>query len=116
VGTAKPASVRTAGFQISVWIKTLISFLGSGILGGSICAGGLMDAGGTLVFLADFFHEAAGDEILEFFVCTEAKHFLATADSITDFQIGENAFEEVVKAEDFGLGENIAQFVSNMVG
>ena len=74
-----------------------------------------MHPGSSLVFLAEFFNEAAGYEVLEFFVSAQAEHFFATADCIADFQIGENALEEIVEAEHLFVGKDIAEFISDMV-
>ena len=46
----------------------------------------------ALVFLADFFDQPAGDEVLQFLVGAQTKHFFAAGngtDTITDFASGD---------------------------
>ena len=74
-----------------------------------------MHPGSSLVFLADFFDQAAGYKVLKFFISAQAEHFFTTADGVANFQIGENALEEVVEAEHFFVGKDIAELISDMV-
>ncbi len=74
-----------------------------------------MNAGSALVFLAKFFNEAAGHEILKFLVCPQAKHFLTTAYRIANFEICENALKEIVEAEYLFISQNIAEFIGDMI-
>jgi len=63
-----------------------------------------MNTGSTLVFLADFFDEAAGYEVLKFFIGTEAKHFFSTAHRVAEFEVLENTLEKIVESKDFLFG------------
>ena len=74
-----------------------------------------MHASGSFVFLAEFFNKAAGHEILEFLVGPETEHFLAAAYRIAEFEICENALEEIVEAEHLFFRKDIAKFIGNMV-
>jgi N-acetylglutamate synthase-like GNAT family acetyltransferase len=74
-----------------------------------------VNTSGALVFLAEFFNQAAGHEILELFVCTQAEHFLATAHRVADFEIGEYALKEIVEAEYLFFRKDITKLVSDMV-
>ena len=74
-----------------------------------------MNTGGALVFLADFFDKAAGHEVLKFLVGTQAKHLLTTTHRIANFEVGENALEEIVEAKHLFFSKNIAEFVSDMI-
>jgi hypothetical protein len=77
---------------------------------------GFADALATFVFLAYFFDQAAGDEVLQFFVGSQAKHFLATGDGIADFELFECALEQVIEGENPVFHENTDEFIGNMIG
>lgn len=74
-----------------------------------------MHAGRTLVFLADFLDEAAGDEVLKFFVSAQAEHLLAAANGIPYLQVCKNALEKVVEAEYLLLRKDIAKLIGDVV-
>ena len=74
-----------------------------------------MHASGSLIFLAELFNQAAGYEVLEFFVSAQAKHFFATADGVAQFEICENALEKIVKAEHLFFRKDIAKLIGDMV-
>ena len=75
-----------------------------------------MNAVSSFVFLAELLDQAAGHEVLKLLVGPEAKHFLTAADGVADFQVLEDAFEQVVEAEDLVLREDGAKFIGNMIG
>lgn len=82
---------------------------GSGFFAGSflsccIGTGGFVNTGSALIFLADFFDEAAGHKVLKFFIGTEAKHFFSTAHRIAEFEVLENTLEEIVESKYFLFG------------
>ena len=52
-----------------------------------------MNPGGSFIFLAEFFNQAAGDEILKLFVGAQAKHFFPTAHRVTEFEVLKNTLE-----------------------
>src|SRR5687768_1736653 len=89
--------------------------LSGGFLSCRIGAGSFVDAGGALVFLADFLDQAAGHEVLKFLVGAQAEHFLATADGIANLEIGENALEEIIETEHFLFGKDVAKLIGNMI-
>ena len=74
-----------------------------------------MHSSGSFVFLANFFHKPARDQVLEFFVCAQAKHFFTTANGIAYFEVGENPFKKIIKAKDFFISENVAKLISDMI-
>ena len=84
-------------------------------MGGGVGAGCFMHTRSSLVFLADFFDEATGYEVLKLLVSTQTKHFLAAAHRITKFQIRENTLEQIVEAEHLFFGKDIAQLIGDMV-
>lgn len=90
-------------------------FLSSRLLSGGIGAGSFMNAGCTLVFLAEFFDQAAGHEVLEFFISSQAEHFLTAAYGVAHLEIRENPFKKVVETKDLFFGQDIAKFISNMI-
>lgn len=74
-----------------------------------------MHASGSLIFLTDFLNEATGHKVLQFFVSTQAEHFLATADGVANFEIGENTFEQIIEAEHLFLGKDVTKLIGDMV-
>ena len=91
--------------------------LGSGFfLGGRVGAGRFVHAGGAFVFLADFFDQATGDEVLEFFVGAKAEHFLAAADGVAKLEVVEHALEEIIETKHLLFSENDAKLVGDMIG
>lgn len=74
-----------------------------------------MNAGRALVFLADFFDKATGDQVLELLIGTEAEHFLAAAHCIAHFEICKNSFEQVVETKNFLFRKHTAKFISDMI-
>ncbi len=74
-----------------------------------------MHTSGSLIFFTELFYQAPGDEVLEFFVSAQTKHFFATADGVAQFKIGENALEKIVKAEHLFFGKDIAKLIGDMV-
>ena len=74
-----------------------------------------MDTGGSLVFLAEFFHQTAGHEVLEFFVGPETQHFLSSAHRVAQFEICKNTLEQIVEAEYFLLGKDAAELIGDMI-
>ena len=75
-----------------------------------------MDAGSSLVFLAQLFNQAASHEILELLVSAQAEHLFTAAHGIADLEIGENALEEIVETKHFLLSKDVAKLIGNMVG
>lgn len=75
-----------------------------------------MDAGRALVFLAEFFHQAAGHEILKLLVCTQTEHFLPAAHGIAQFKVCENPLKQVIETKNRFLGENGYKFIGDMIG
>ena len=75
-----------------------------------------MNAVSSFVFLAKFFDQAAGHEVLKLLIGPEAKHFFATANGVANFQILEDAFEQVVETEDLVFRKDDAKFIGNMIG
>lgn len=74
-----------------------------------------MHASRSLIFFAELFNQAAGHEVLEFFVSAQAKHFFATAYGIAQFEICENTLEKIIKAEHLFFGKDVAKLISDMV-
>ncbi len=74
-----------------------------------------MHPGGSFILLAEFFDKTARHKVLKLFVCTQAEHFLTAANGVANFQIGENALEEIVEAEHLFVGKDIAEFIGDMV-
>ena len=70
----------------------------------------------SFVLLAEFFDEAAGHEVLKLLIGPEAKHFLAAADGIAEFQVLEDAFEQVVETENLVFRKDDTEFIGNMIG
>lgn len=86
------------------------SFLSCGV-----SAGCLMNTGRSLVFLTNLFNKAAGDQVLELFIGTQAEHLFSTAHRIADFEICKNSLEQVVETKHFLLGKHAAKLISDMV-
>ncbi len=86
------------------------SFLGCGI--GARC---FVNAGGALVFFAEFLNKTAGHEVLKFLIGAQAEHFFSTADGVANLEIGEDAFEKIVEAEHLFFCKDIAKLVGDMV-
>ncbi len=76
---------------------------------------GFAHALATFVFFADFFYQATGDEVLQFFVGAQTKHFLAARYRIADFQFFKRSFEQIVERENFVLHEDADEFIGDMV-
>ncbi len=74
-----------------------------------------MNACRSLVFLADLFHQATSDKVLELLISTETKHFFATAHCIADLEIGEHSLEQVVESKDFLLRKDTTELISHMI-
>ena len=62
-----------------------------------------MNAVSSFVLLTKSFDEAASHEVLKLLIGPKAKHFFAAADGIANFQILEDAFEQVVETENLIL-------------
>jgi len=75
-----------------------------------------MDAGSTLVFLADLFDQTAGHQILKLFIGTQAEHLFATADRITNLEVFENPFEKVVESEYLLFRKYRHQLIGDVIG
>ncbi len=90
-------------------------FLSGGFLGGGVSAGRLMHPGSPLVFLAEFFNQPAGHEILKFFVSAQPQHLLTAAHCITKLEICKNPLEQVIETEHFFLRENIHELIGDVV-
>lgn len=75
-----------------------------------------MNAGGALVFLADFLDEAASHEILKLFISTKSEHLLSTADRIANFEVFKNPLEKIIEPEYFLFRKYGHQFIGDMVG
>ncbi len=86
-----------------------------GFLGCGVSAGSFMNAGRALVFLADFFDKATGDQVLKLLVGTEPEHFLAAAHCIADLEVCKNSFEQVVETKNFLFRKHTAEFISNVI-
>ncbi len=110
----KPAPFWGAGFLVesNPWSRVLLR---GRFLGGGVGAGRFVDAGGALVFLADFFDEAAGHEILKLLIGAQAKHFFPAAHRVADFEIGENALEQIVETENLFFRKDITKLIGDMV-
>ena len=78
--------------------------------------GGFVNAISSFVFLAKLLDQAAGHEVLKLLIGPEAKHFFATANGVANFQILEDAFEQVVETEDLVFRKDDAKFIGNMIG
>ncbi len=74
-----------------------------------------MHAGGAFVFLAKFFNQTAGYQILELLISTQAQHLLAAAHRVAQFQVRKDALEKIIETEYFLLGENIHKFIGHMI-
>ena len=74
-----------------------------------------MNAGRTLVFLAEFFNKATSHKVLQLLISSETKHFFATAHRIANFQVGENSLKKIVEAKHLLFRKDVAEFVSDMV-
>ncbi len=74
-----------------------------------------MHAGRSLIFLAQFFNQTAGDKVLKLLIGTQTEHFLTAAHRISQFQICKNPFEQVVETEDFLFGQNTAKLIGDVV-
>ena len=74
-----------------------------------------MHAGGAFVFLADLLDKAAGHEVLELLIGTEAEHFLATAYRIANLEVRENPLEQVVEAKYLLFGKDSAKLIGHMI-
>lgn len=85
------------------------------IFGGGELRVGFAHALVALVFLADFFDQSAGDEVLQFFVGAQAEHFFAAGNGIANFQFFKGALEEVVEGKNFVLHEDADEFIGNMI-
>jgi hypothetical protein len=90
-------------------------FLGCSFLGCGVGAGCFVHTRRSLVFLAKFFNQTTGHEILKLLVSTQAEHFFSTADGIANFEVGEDTFKEIVEAEDLFFSKDIAKFIGDMV-
>lgn len=77
--------------------------------------GGFVNAVSSFIFLTKFLDETAGHEILKLLISPEAKHFFATAYGVANFQILEDAFEQVVETKDLVLRKYGAKFIGNMI-
>jgi hypothetical protein len=75
-----------------------------------------MNTGCALILLAEFLDEPPVYKVLEFFIGTQTKHFFATANGVANFQILEDAFEQVVETEDLVFRKDDAKFIGNMIG
>lgn len=112
--TKKPAS----GFPTRAWYFREIVVMKESVLLLLLrkpLAGSFVDAISAFVFFADFFDQSASYEILKFLISTEAKHFLTAADGVTELQVFEHAFEEVVETEHFVFSEHVAKFICDVV-
>ena len=74
-----------------------------------------MHASRSLIFFAELFNQAAGHEVLEFFVSAQAKHFFATAYGVSQFKVLKHSFEEIVESEYFFFRKDIAEFIGHVV-
>ena len=92
-----------------------ISVLSGGFLSGGVSAGGFVDAGSALVFLADLFDQTAGHQVLKLFIGPQAEHFLAATYRVAQLEVREYTLEQVVETEYFLLGKNTAELISDMV-
>ena len=78
-------------------------------------AGSFVNVIQTAIFLAVFLDKTACYEVLKFLVGAETKHFFATADGITSFQIFINNLKEVIESKGLLIGQYCYQFVGNMI-
>lgn len=74
-----------------------------------------MHAGRSLVFLADFFNQTAGDEVLQLFISTQTEHFLSAAHCIAQLEIRKDPLKQVVETENFLLRKDTAKLIGDMV-
>lgn len=71
--------------------------------------------GETAVFLAGLLHHAAGDEILQLLVGTEAEHFLAAAGRVALAQLLMNEIKELLELEGTLFGKDTDQLLGHQV-
>lgn len=114
MGRKKTRALIRRGFFDKITLESSV-VLSRCILCCGVGAGCFVNAGGALVFLAEFFDEATGHEILKFLVGTQTQHFFTTAHGIANFEICENALEEIVEAKYLFFRKDITEFVSDMV-
>lgn len=114
MGRKKTRALTGHGFERNQ--KPSGVLLGRSFLGRGVGAGRLVHTGGSLVFLADFFNQTAGHEVLELFVGAEAEHLFAATHGVADFQVGENALEEIVEAKYLFVSKDIAKLIGDMIG
>ncbi len=74
-----------------------------------------MHAGRTLVFLADLLNQTTGDEVLQFFVCTQTEHFLSAAHCIAQLEIRKDPLEQVIETENLLFRKNTAKLIGDVV-
>ena len=70
----------------------------------------------AFVFLAGLSHRAAGHEILQLLVSTQAQHFLAAAGRISRAQIFVHDIEELLELERCTAGKHRNQFLGHQIG
>lgn len=74
-----------------------------------------MHSCGAFVFLAELFDEAAGHQVLQFFISPQPEHFLAPANGIAYLEVCKNALEKVIKTEYFLFSKDVAEFIGHMI-
>ena len=74
-----------------------------------------MNAGSSLVFLANLFNKATGDQVLELFISTQTEHFFSAANSIADFQICKNSLEQVVETKYFLFRKDTTELIGDVI-
>ena len=74
-----------------------------------------MHPGGSFVFLAEFFDQAAGHQVLKLLVSAETEHFFAAAHRVADFEICEHTLEQIVEPKYLFFRKDITKLVGDMV-
>jgi len=114
MGRKKTRVLIGRGFFSENQSESSVLLCGS-FLGCCISARCFVNAGGSLVFLADLFNEAAGDQVLKLFISTQAEHFFSTAHCIADFEICKNSLEQVVETKHFLFRKDTTELICHMV-
>lgn len=114
MGRKKTRAFIRRGFEESHTLESGF-FLSCGVLGSGIGAGRLVNAGCSLVFLAEFLDKTTSHKILQLFIGPEAQHFLATAHRIANLEIGENSLKKVIESKHLLFRKDVAEFVGDMV-
>lgn len=102
-------------YEIETQILARSGGSSSGGTGSSGSAGCLLDASKAAIGAASLGHQTTAHKALELLVRTKAEHFFATAHSILELQVFINQPEQLVELMCLAFGENIHQFISDMI-